>query len=76
LKNYKAAQHAYEEGHRICWKEEKVLQIEPNTTYTKNKESAHTSLIDHPISQASLDIFPVWAPIIAEEAKKPQLFPV
>jgi hypothetical protein len=32
------------------------LQVEPNTTYRKYKESAHVSLVDHPISQASLDI--------------------
>jgi hypothetical protein len=33
----KLAQHACEEGHKICWKEAKVLQIDPNTTYTKYK---------------------------------------
>jgi hypothetical protein len=27
------AQHAYGEGHKIWWKEAKVLQIEPNATY-------------------------------------------
>jgi hypothetical protein len=39
------SQHAYEEGHKICWKEVKVLQIEPNTTYRKHKESAHDWLL-------------------------------
>jgi hypothetical protein len=58
LENSKLAQLAYEEGHKICWKEAKVLLIEPNTTYRKYKESAHMSLIDHPISQLSLDISP------------------
>jgi hypothetical protein len=32
----KLAQHAYEEAHKICWNEAKVLQIEPKTTYRKS----------------------------------------
>jgi hypothetical protein len=32
LEKSKLAQHAYEEGHKICWKGAKVLQIEPKTT--------------------------------------------
>jgi hypothetical protein len=47
----------------------KVLQIEPNTTYQKYKEFIHMSLIDHLISQPSLDISPIWTPIITAEAK-------
>jgi hypothetical protein len=35
LEKSKLTQHAYEEGHKICWNEVKVLQIEPNTTYRK-----------------------------------------
>jgi hypothetical protein len=52
-----------------CWKEAKVLQIELNTTYRKHKESAHMSLVDHPISQPSLDISPIWIRVIAAEVK-------
>jgi hypothetical protein len=48
------------------------LQIEQNITYRKYKESAHMSLIDHPISQPSLDI----SPIITAQVKKLQLHPV
>jgi hypothetical protein len=36
----------------------KVLEIEPNTTYRKYMESAHMSLIVHPISEHSPDISP------------------
>jgi hypothetical protein len=50
---------AYEEGHKMRWDEAKVLQIEPNTTNRKYKESAHMSLLDHPISQPSVDISPI-----------------
>jgi hypothetical protein len=36
LEKSKLAQDLYEEGHKICWNEAKVLQIEPNTTYRKH----------------------------------------
>jgi hypothetical protein len=55
LEKSKLARHVYEELHKLCWNEAKVLQIEPNTTYRKYKESAHMSLLDHLISQPSLD---------------------
>jgi hypothetical protein len=73
LEKSKLAQHAYEEGHKICWNGARVLQIEPNTTYRKYKKSAHMSLLDHPISQLSLDISPIWTPMIAAEIKELQL---
>jgi hypothetical protein len=47
LENSKSAQHAYKEGYRTHWKEAKVLQIEPNTTY-------HMFLVAHPI------VNPAW----------------
>jgi hypothetical protein len=76
LEKSKSAQHAYVEGPKICCNEMKVLQIEPNTTYRKYKESAHMSLIDHLISQPSLVISPIWTPVITVEVKKLQLHPV
>jgi hypothetical protein len=44
--------------------------IEPNNTYRKYKEFAHMSQIDHPISQPSLDISPVWTSVITAEVRK------
>jgi hypothetical protein len=41
LEKSKLAQRVYEEGHKICWNEKKVLQIEPDTTYRKYTESTH-----------------------------------
>jgi hypothetical protein len=69
------AQHAYKESHKICWREAKVSQIEQNSTYRKYKESAHMSLIDHSVSQPSLDISHIWTPITAE-VRKLQLHPM
>jgi hypothetical protein len=40
------------------------LQIKPNTTYWKWKESAHMSPVNHLISEPNLDISPIWAIII------------
>jgi hypothetical protein len=75
LEKSKLAQHAYREGHKICcWNEAKVLQTEPNTTYRKYKESAHISLINHLISQPSLDISPIWTHIITVEVKSYKYF--
>jgi hypothetical protein len=54
----------------FCWKEVKVLQIKPNTTFKKYKESVHVSLS---IGQLSFDI---WTPIIIAEVKNLQLCPV
>jgi predicted GIY-YIG superfamily endonuclease len=76
LEKSKLAQHTYELGHQICWKEAKVLQIEPSTTYRKYKESADVSLVDILISQPGLDSSPIWTPVIAAEVKKLQLRPV
>jgi hypothetical protein len=70
LEKSRLAQHAYEEGHKICWNEARVLQIEPNIIYRKYKESAHMSLLINPISQPSLDISPIWTPVISEEVGK------
>jgi hypothetical protein len=72
----KSSQHAYKESHKMCWKEVKVFQIEPDTTYRKYKESTLMPLVHHPISQPSLDISPIWTLTIAAEVKKLQLHPV
>jgi hypothetical protein len=76
LEKSKLAQHAYKEGQKIWQKEAKVLQIEPNTIHKKYEEYAHMSLIDHSISQPSLDISPIWTPVITEDVRKLQLYPV
>jgi hypothetical protein len=59
LEKLKSAKHAYEEDHMICWKEANVLQFEPNKTYRKCT-AAHMVLVDHPVSQLSVDISPMW----------------
>jgi hypothetical protein len=72
LEKSKLAQHAYDEGHKICWNEARVLQIETNTQFRKYKDSAHISLLDYPSSQPSLDISPIWTPVITAEVNRLQ----
>jgi hypothetical protein len=35
LEKSKLAQHAYEEGHRVCWDDARILEIESNSRYRK-----------------------------------------
>jgi hypothetical protein len=42
------------------------------TTYRKYEESAHMLLLVNPISEPSLDISPIWIPVISEEIGKLQ----
>jgi hypothetical protein len=64
------AKHAYEEGHRVGWYEARILEIESNSRYRKYKESAHMACLTNPISQLSLDIPPLWIPLISKEVSK------
>jgi hypothetical protein len=54
MEKLKLAQHAYDKGHQICWKEAKVLQIELNNICRKYKESTYMAYEANPISQPSL----------------------
>jgi hypothetical protein len=72
LEKSKLAQHAYVEDHRVSWDEARVLEVERNTRYRKYKESAHMACSTNPISQPSLDISPIWIPLISEEVNKPK----
>jgi hypothetical protein len=69
LDKSKLAQHAYE-GHRVCWKEATVLQVESNIIWRKYKEAAHMAVATEPISQPSLEISPIWTTLINKEVSK------
>jgi hypothetical protein len=70
LEKSKLAQHAYEEGHRVGWDQASVLEIESNSRYRKYKESAHMACLINPISQPSLEISPIWIPLINQDVNK------
>jgi hypothetical protein len=70
LEKSNLAQHAYEEEHKVLWDEARVLEVERNSRYRNYKESAHMACFVNPISQPSLDISPIWIPLINDEVTK------
>jgi hypothetical protein len=67
LEKSKLAQHAYEEGHWVGWDEATILEIESNSRYRKYKESVHMVCSTDPISQPSLEISPIWIPLVSKD---------
>jgi hypothetical protein len=51
----------------IGWDEARVLDIESHSEYRIYKEAAHMACSIDPNSQPSLDISPIWIPIISSE---------
>jgi hypothetical protein len=72
MKKSKSAQHAYEGGHMLVWDEAWILEIESNSRCRKYKESAHMACLTNLISQPSLDISPIWIPLISNEVSNSQ----
>jgi hypothetical protein len=72
MEKSKLAKHAYEEGHRIQRKETKAVQTETNNICRKYNIAAHMACIMNPVSQLSLEISPIWIPLIREEVSKLQ----
>jgi len=50
--------------------EAKVLQTEPNSRYRTCKESVHIACLENTISQHSLDLSPIWIPLISKGINK------
>jgi hypothetical protein len=70
LEKSKLVQHAYEEDHKVMWDQARVLEVESYSRFKKYKESAHMACSTKPISQPSLDISPIWIPLISDEVTK------
>lgn len=66
----KIAEHVWEHYHQIDWDEAKILAKEENTTRRKLKEATYIALANQPISQASLEIKPIWMPILRQEQRR------
>jgi hypothetical protein len=58
LEKSKLAQHAYEKGHRVGWDEATILEIESNSKYSKEEESAHMACLTSFYQPIQLDISP------------------
>jgi hypothetical protein len=66
LEKSKLAQHAYEEGHRVDWMKPGSwkLKVTAGIGNTRNWPIWH---VFNPISQPSLEISPIWIPVISNE---------
>jgi hypothetical protein len=72
LDKSKLAQHAYEEGYTVGWDKARILEIESKSRYRKYKELAHVACSTNTVSQASLDISPIWISLINNEVSNSQ----
>jgi predicted GIY-YIG superfamily endonuclease len=72
LEKSKLAQHAYEGGHKFGWDEARILDIRSHSKYRKYKKAANMACSIDLISQPSLDISPIWIPIISNEVNTSQ----
>jgi hypothetical protein len=56
----------------LGWDEARILDIESHNKYRKYKEAAHMACSVNPISQPSLDVSPIWIPMISNEVTNSQ----
>jgi hypothetical protein len=55
------SQHAYEEGHKVSWDEDRILEIETNSRYRKYKESAYMAFLTLHRSRTFKFLLTPWA---------------
>ena len=66
----KIAEHSWEQKHRFQWDKASIISKEENSRIRKLKESVLIHCTHPVISQPSIDISPIWLPIIRPEIKK------
>ena len=64
---------SWEQKHRFQWDKTTIISVEENSMIRKLKESAFIQCRDHVISQPSIDISPIWHPIIRPEIKRKKI---
>ena len=66
----KVAEHSREQKHIFQWDKVSVISKEENPRIRILKKSAFIHCTDHVISQPSIDVSPIWLPIIRPEIKR------
>jgi hypothetical protein len=61
-----------EKVHRVGRDDARILEIESNSRYRKYKELAQMACLTNPISQPSLDIYPIRIHLISNEVSNTQ----
>jgi hypothetical protein len=64
LERSRLAQNLFEENHLVLWEEANILEAEKNPGYRKNKEAVYMACLQNPISRPSVEISPIWHPLI------------
>ena len=62
----KLAEHSWDNEHHFNWVEAKPLMFEDNTFKRKFKEAAMIHATKEPVSQPSIEIQPVWKPLLKQ----------
>ena len=55
------------------WKEASIIHREPHFYKRKLIEASYIKLADQPISQPSVEIRPLWLPLIKDELKRKEI---
>jgi predicted GIY-YIG superfamily endonuclease/uncharacterized protein (UPF0335 family) len=66
----KIAQHCWSENHNMLWDEASIIHREPHFYKRKVIEASYIKLADQPISQSSVEIRPLWLPVLKNELKR------
>ena len=64
--NSKLAKHVHENNHKVSWKETAILHKEPHYYKRKFIEASLIKLDSSTISQSSIEVRPVWVPMLRE----------
>jgi len=67
LESSRLAQPSSEENRLVLWEEAKILETEKNPVYRKYKEETYISGLQNPTSRPSVEISPIWHPVIRNE---------
>lgn len=65
----KIAEHIWSENHKFNWEEAKIIHRESNLYKRKIIEASYIKLTDNPISQSSIEVRPLWLPLLKKELK-------
>jgi len=51
----------------VLWEKAKILDTENNPVYRKYKKAAYMACLQNPVSRPSIEISPIWHPLIRNE---------
>jgi hypothetical protein len=67
MERSRLAQQLFEENHLVLREEANILETEKDPVYRKNKETVYMACLQNLISRLSVEISPIWHPLIKNE---------